>query len=189
MSQPFPLLLTERLRLRQIVNSDVDELFRLNSDADWMRWSGNDPLTERSQVDHILEWYAALMTTGTGLRWGLERKHDGRLIGTCGFFAWNKFWQSCLTGYEIAQDCCAQGYMREALTAIFDYGFEDLQLHRVQAEPHPDNTASIGLATRLGFRFEGVHREQAFWSGRFHDLHCYSLLKQEWHAVRSNHVG
>jgi ribosomal-protein-alanine N-acetyltransferase len=75
--------------------------------------------------------------------------------------------------------------MREALSSVLAYGFSNMQLHRVQAETHPDNAASIGLATRLGFRFEGVHREQAFWGGRFHDLNCYSLLDSDWHSPSS----
>jgi ribosomal-protein-alanine N-acetyltransferase len=87
-------------------------------------------------------------------------------------------------GYEIARECRAQGYMREALVAVLEYGFTEMGLHRIQAETHPDNAASSGLATRLGFRFEGVHREQGFWSGSFHDLNCYSLLRPEWRINR-----
>jgi ribosomal-protein-alanine N-acetyltransferase len=104
------------------------------------------------------------------------------LIGTCGLFRWNKSWRNCVVGYEIARDCRAQGYMKEALTAVLEFGFNEISLHRIQAEMHPDNNASIALATRLGFRFEGVHREQAFWSGRYHDLNCYSLLAGEWRS-------
>ncbi|MGH8808955.1 MAG: GNAT family N-acetyltransferase, partial [Noviherbaspirillum sp.] len=117
-----------------------------------------------------------------GFRWGLERLQDRRLIGTCGLFRWNKSWRNCVIGYEIERGCQGHGYMQEALVAVLDYGFDMMHLHRVQAETHPDNQASIRLATRLGFRLEGVHREQAYWGGSFHDLNCYSLLEREWRA-------
>jgi ribosomal-protein-alanine N-acetyltransferase len=182
MNQPFPHLITPRLRLRQIERSDADALFAIHSDAAWMRWYGVDPITERSQAGQLAEFFASWSGVGTGFRWGLERKQDRRLIGTCGLFRWNKSWHNCVIGYEIARGCHGRGYMREALDAILAYGFTEMGLHRIQAETHPDNAASIGLAARFGFRFEGVHRGQAFWSGRFHDLNCYALLEPEWRA-------
>jgi len=60
-----------------------------------------------------------------------------------------------------------------------------MQLHRVQAEAHGSNTGSIALVQRMGFQFEGIHRENASWNGAFHDLHCYSMLEPEWRALRA----
>lgn len=184
-SQPFPALRTQRLQLRQILLSDAPALFAIHSDVEWMRWYGVEPVSEMAQAEQLAELFAGWFHAGTGFRWGLECLQDRRLIGTCGLFRWNRSWGNCVIGYEIARDRQAQGYMREALAAVLDYGFNSMHLHRIQAETHPQNLASIGLATRLGFRFEGVHREQAYWNGRFHDLNCYSLLENEWRAQAS----
>lgn len=183
MNSPFPVITTERLCLRQIKPSDADALFTIHSDVEWMRWYGVDPINRHYQARQLAELFASWFPAGTGFRWGLELKHDNRLIGTCGLFRWNKSWHNCVIGYEIARDLHGQGYMWEALTAVLDYGFNEMQLHRIQAETHPDNAASIRLATRLGFRFEGVHREQAFWADNYHDLNCYSLLEREWRLL------
>jgi ribosomal-protein-alanine N-acetyltransferase len=189
MNLPFPNLSTPRLNLREISGSDADALFAIHSDMAWMRWYGVDPITERFQADQLAEFFASWHVAGTGFRWGLERKDNRRLIGTCGLFRWNRSWHNCVIGYEIARGCRRQGYMREALEAVLEYGFTEMGLHRIQAETHPDNAASSGLATRLGFRFEGVHREQGFWSGSFHDLNCYSLLRPEWRISRINRIN
>lgn len=189
MNQEFPQLHTARLHLRQILPSDAPALFAIHSDVEWMRWYGVDPLTEPSQAVELAELFAAWFNAGTGFRWALERRSDGRLIGTCGLFRWNKSWRNCVIGYEVGRDCQRQGYMREALAAILDYGFGSMQLHRIQAETHPDNQASIALAARLGFRFEGVHREQAYWGSRFHDLNCYSLLAHDWYALNKSPIS
>lgn len=180
MTASFPVLTTSRLLLRQVEASDSEALFHIHSDAEWMRWYGIEPVTELAQAQQLAEMFASWFVAGTGFRWVLERHEDGRTIGTCGLFRWNKSWHNCLTGYEIARDCQQQGYMREALTAILDFGFRVMLLHRIQAETHPANIASISLAKAVGFQLEGIHREQAFWSGKFHDLHCYSLLEQDW---------
>jgi len=147
-----------------------------------MRWYGVDPITTQAQAEERAELFSGWFHAGTGFRWGLERISDSQLIGTCGLFRWNKSWHNCVVGYELRPDCNGQGYMREALEAILDFGFSSMLLHRIQAEMHPANQASIGLATRMGFQLEGVHREQAFWGSRFHDLNCYSLLKHDWQA-------
>lgn len=184
MPHAFPLLHTRRLNLRQIVPADAPALFSIHSDVEWMQWYGVDPITSLVEAEHLADLFASWFVAGTGFRWALERKQDRQLIGTCGLFRWNKSWRNCVIGYEIKRAHQRQGYMREAVSAILDYGFDVMSLHRVQAETHPDNQASIGLATRLGFRFEGVHREQAYWDGRFHDLNCYSLLQHDWHILR-----
>lgn len=183
MTQSFPHLHTARLHLRQIKPSDAPALLAIHSDTEWMRWYGVDPISDIEQADQLAELFAGWFKAGTGYRWALERVQDHRLIGTCGLFRWNKSWRNCVIGYEILRDCHGQGYMREALAAVLDYGFHGMHLHRIQAETHPDNQASIGLATRLGFRFEGVHREQAFWGGCYHDLNCYSLLDRDWREL------
>lgn len=183
MTEPsFPQLQTSRLYLRQIRSTDAPALFSIHSDFEWMKWYGIDPLTDESQADQLAELFSGWFHAGTGFRWGLERISDRKLIGTCGLFRWNKSWRNCVIGYEIHRDCHGQGYMREALEAVLEYGFNRMLLHRIQAETHSQNLPSIGLAMRMGFRFEGVHREQAFWGGRFHDLNCYSLLEREWRA-------
>lgn len=185
MTRHFPHLDTPRLRLRPIAPADAAALFAIHADIGWMRWYGVDPVTDMAQAEQLAEMFAGWFHAGTGFRWGLERRQDGRLIGTCGLFRWNRSWRNCVIGYEILRECHGQGYMREALIEVVDYGFSRMFLHRIQAEMHPDNLASIGLATRLGFLFEGVHREQAFWNGKYHDLQCYSLLEREWRTLRN----
>lgn len=178
----FPFIRTPRLALRRIQPADAQALFGIYSNPDVMRWYGLDPMTEMGQVEGFMQSFEAVLQAGAGVRWGLERVSDNRLLGTCGFFRWNREWSNCMLSYELAHDCHRQGYMREALCAVLQYGFFDMRLHRVQIEMHQENAASRGLAASLGFCFEGMHRENAFWAGRFHDSHIYSLLAREWDA-------
>lgn len=180
MSARFPHLTTTRLRLREIVPADADALLQIHSDTANMRWFGVDTMQSREEAEHLVTVFNGLLADGTGARWGIVRRDDNRLIGTCGFFRWNRGWHSCLIGFELCSAMQRIGYMGEAVAAIVDYGFRHMALHRIQAESHPQNIASINLLTGLGFQFEGVHRQQGFWNGKFHDLNCYSLLKSEW---------
>ena len=185
MNADFPQLKTARLQLREIRASDAAALYLIHSDALGMRWFGVDPLTAPAQAELLADQFASAFAAGTGMRWAIVRHGEDQLIGTCGLFRWNRNWRSCLIGYELARPMQRRGYMREALHAVFDYGFGPMALHRIQAESHADNTASISVLTSCAFRFEGIHREQGFWHGTYHDLNCYGLLTQDWAAHRN----
>jgi UDP-4-amino-4,6-dideoxy-N-acetyl-beta-L-altrosamine N-acetyltransferase len=65
-------------------------------------------------------------------------------------------------------------------TTALDYAFNDLALHKVCGQALDFNEASICFHEALGFLKEGVLREQHLIGGRFHDLYCFGLLKNEW---------
>ena len=68
--------------------------------------------------------------------------------------------------------------MHEALSIVLAWGFEHMSLNRIEAQIHPENHASIKLATRLGFVCEGHLREAGFWLGAHRDLLQYALLRR-----------
>ncbi|MBV8467143.1 MAG: GNAT family N-acetyltransferase [Burkholderiales bacterium] len=177
----FPLLLTQRLVLRELVPDDAEALFDIHSDEQVMRWFGADPIATVDQAKQLIAMFADWRTPpASGTRWAIVRRADDQLLGTAGLFKWNRSWHNCVLGYELGRAYWSMGYMQEALHAMLDYGFSTMHLHRVQAEIHPDNAASIRVVQRLGFSYEGTHRQQGFWGQRFHDLQCFSLLASEW---------
>jgi len=181
----FPTLETERLRLREIVAADAPTLFAIHSDVAAMRWFGTDPLTELAQAEKLVETFASWRKLpNPGVRWGIETRADGRLVGTCGLFKWNRGWQSCSLGYELAAGAQGRGLMKEALAAALAWGFVQMALHRVEAQIHPDNAASIVLVRGLGFVEEGCGREAGFWLGEHQDLLQFGLLRREFAAQR-----
>ena len=67
------------------------------------------------------------------------------------------------------------------MTVVFDamaWGFEHMELNRVEAHVHPENAASIKLLRTLGFVQEGHLREAGFWRGEHHDLLQFALLRR-----------
>jgi ribosomal-protein-alanine N-acetyltransferase len=71
-----------------------------------------------------------------------------------------------------------KGYMKEALKAIIDYGYEVMNLHRIEAVVYPENKTSIKSLINLGFNREGLLQEYAFFRNIYQDLIMFSLLKK-----------
>jgi RimJ/RimL family protein N-acetyltransferase len=76
------------------------------------------------------------------------------------------------------------GYASEALVPLVDYGFEHLDLNRIEAVINPVNTASARVLGRLGFQHEGTQRERYVERGETSDGGLYGLLRREWQANR-----
>lgn len=178
----FPILRTERLRLRELLPADAPALFAIHGDAEAMRWFGSDPLTSLAEAERLVEVFAGWRRLpNPGTRWGLERLSDGALVGSCGLFNWNRAWRRCTLGYELAREAQGRGLMAEALRRVLDWGFapEGMGLNRIEAMIHPENQPSLRLVEGLGFRREGLLREVAFWGGRHQDLEMHAVLARE----------
>jgi [ribosomal protein S5]-alanine N-acetyltransferase len=176
----FPTLETDRLILREISGSDAAALFAIHGDIEAMRWFGSDPVPDIEGARGLIEIFAGWrILPNPGTRWGLQLKTNPTLIGTCGLFKWNRSWRSCAIGYELGAAHQGKGFMAEAVNAMIDWGFEAMELNRIEATIHPMNRPSITMAQRLGFVEEGRLREGGYWGGRFEDFLLFSLLRSD----------
>lgn len=83
-------------------------------------------------------------------------------------------------GYAIRADKWGHGYASDAARTLVNFGFNQLDLHRVSAAIGPDNVASIAVVKRLGMQYEGRIRHHVFTNGAWRDSLLYSILADEW---------
>ena len=146
-----------------------------------MRWFGADPMKTSAEAERLIEIFSEWRKLpAPGIRWGIVRTSDQKLIGTCGLFKWNRAWRVCTIGYELAREARGHGYMQEALTAAITWGLREMELNRIEAQIYGKNEPSIKLAEKLGFQLEGNLRQLGYWHEQFHDLSGYALLKNGW---------
>lgn len=187
-SQPilFPALETDRLILRQLTLEDTPFVFQHFSDPLVTQYLMDEPpLTDEDQAKDIIHFYAE-PEGKTHNRWGIVRKADQRLIGTCGFHRWEKAYYRTDLGYDLSPDCWGQGYMTEALRAVIKNGFERMQLNRMDAYVYVHNHRSLNLLDKFGFKKEGLLRDYFYLDGIFYDHYLLGLLRRDWEA-NSNH--
>jgi RimJ/RimL family protein N-acetyltransferase len=90
-------------------------------------------------------------------------------------------------GIQIGEkDCWSQGYGREAIGLVLAYGFNTLNLHRIELTVYADNTRGIRCYEQCGFKAEGRKRQAHFGQGRYHDVLIYGILAEEFRVPRDN---
>lgn len=180
----FPVLETERLRLRMIRPADITAVFEIFGDENVTRYYGLETYTSIDQAAERIAIYRQNFAKRRSIRWGITSKEDNWLIGTVGIMNWKPRFFNAALGYDLAQRYWRQGIMFEALTAVLNYAFTTMQMNRLEAFVMPKNKPSSQLLEKLGFQNEGLMREYGYWRGEFHDLVLYSLLKGDWREGR-----
>lgn len=179
--QEFPIIQTERLILRQMTLKDTNSVFAIRSDYEVTKYNIGKAYTEKSQAEDLIKGIQEEYEEQKAVRWGITLKPENTVIGMIGFNYWHQVDDRGSIGFDLAQTYWRKGIMREAVTALINFGFTEMKLHRIEADASIYNTASIGLLKSLGFQQEGIQREQYYEDGAYHDLLIFALLERDWH--------
>ncbi len=164
--------------------ADAPFWLRNFADPDVVAFTAYEPPADLEAAKAEIAQYATRpFEQGTGIRWGMALRPAGELIGTLGYHQWVRDGADrARLGYDLLREHRGRGLMTEALRAVVAHGFGTMGLRRIEVLIDPVNGASIRLVERLGFRREGVLRENTFFRGRFIDDAIYALLASDWQA-------
>jgi [ribosomal protein S5]-alanine N-acetyltransferase len=184
----FPVLTTERLLLRQVTLNDAEWYLAYFSKPEIVRGQGYAPPADLEAArGELTRYFIDSLAEHWGLRWGLALREQAveaaraPLIGSAGYYGFDPEAHVAELGADLSPEHWGRGLMSEALTAIIDFGFERLEVNRVQALILPHNVRSRRMVARLGFTEEGTLREHGLDEhGRPCDDVMYSLLRREW---------
>jgi RimJ/RimL family protein N-acetyltransferase len=176
----FPTLETKRLLLKELGPEEMKEIFTTCSDEEIMGLYG---YTTNEEVETEKNKFELGMTTyRTSFKsFLIEEKSSGNIIGRSGFHNWYDMHKRAELGYALSDESAKRkGYTTEAVRAIIKYGFEEMDLNRIEAFVGPHNTPSLKIVRGLGFTEEGTLREHFCKNGVMEDSVCFSLLKKEY---------
>jgi len=175
---PFKNLETERLFLRRIDTIDVDAVLELRGNPQTMKYIPR-PLvkTKEDALEHIA-MINEKIDNSTGINWVITLKDNPKLIGIIGHYRIQPENYRAEIGYMILPQYHGKGIATEAIKAVVEYGFEEMQLHSLEAIIDPENQASEKVLLKSGFVKEAHIKENEFYDGKFIDTVIYSLLRK-----------
>jgi len=184
---PFPELLTERLRLRFLDMEDAVGYFEIRSNDQVMEYLARPKAETIEDAAAVIKRVHDSIQKNTGICWALCLKEDPKIIGTIGFYRTQPEHYRTEIGYELHPDFWKKGIMSEAMRAVLDYAFHKMNFHSVEANIDPINKKSRDILVRNHFLKEAHFRENYFFEGRFTDSAIYSLLKSR-HVAMTGQV-
>ncbi len=106
---------------------------------------------------------------------------DNKIIGAINLSQiFRKSFQNAYLGYSLGVDFTGKGYMTEAVEFILQHSFENLNLHRVEANVQPHNLASIKVLQRCGFTKEGFSRKYLKIDDKWCDHERWAIIVEDW---------
>ncbi len=147
----FPILATERLKLRQLLESDVEEIFSLRSDPKINQYLNRQPsITLEDSLNFIRKTNENIKNSPLKY-WAIELKDSKNIIGTICLFDFSDELKKCEIGYELLSNYQGKGIMYEATRAIIEYTFNTLGLKIIDACTHKNNHNSTKLLQKFNF--------------------------------------
>ncbi|WP_295712949.1 GNAT family protein [Mucilaginibacter sp.] len=152
-STQFPELHTHRLRLRELMFSDTQQLLAIRSNDDINRFIGRSSVQTAEAVNQFIAARRKDMIDKRSVYWGIELKCSGKLIGAICYWNLNDKAISAEIGYELLPSEQGKGLMKEAVDSVIAYGFDEMELNTITAWLSPANVKSVQLLERHHFSY------------------------------------
>ena len=173
------------VRLRAICKEDlplVTEYFNELDVAVGMRLNCIVPL----RLEDEEKWYENLQADGEkACLFAIENKETKEYMGGCGLHDISGKNRTGVVGIWIAKQFCGNGFGTDAMRVLIDFAFWEANLNKVNLGVYGFNKRAICSYEKVGFKIEGVIREQLFRFGRYHDEVKMGILRSEWEQLRN----
>jgi RimJ/RimL family protein N-acetyltransferase len=175
-----PILTGSKIILRPMMGDDAPAMFASLADEESMRLTGSQ---QTSTFEQVQQFCQKLYEADDRADYAITRQEDGLYVGEV---VLNEIdWLNRSANFRIAlasQQFFGKGYGSEATQLIIDYGFRQLNLHRIELEVFDFNPRAQHVYEKVGFVKEGVRRDVLLWQGQYHSAITMSLLAPEYLA-------
>lgn len=175
---------TPSLRLRPLVLSDAEAMHGIYADPETMKYWSSEPVEDLDGTRRRVQADLDAAADGSMAFWAITLKGEDKAIGKCVLLHYSPTNRRAEVGYVLNRQYWGKGLMLEAMQALIGHAFDDLGLHRLEADTDPENAASLRLLERLGFQREGLFRERWDVYGKWQDSVMLGLLKPDWLQAR-----
>ena len=173
------MITTSRFILKEIQDQDIQNIHKGLS---------NRKITEFYDVHfetledtkEQMDWYADLKKNKKGLWWCVFDKETHEFCGAGGYNDWHKTNRKAEIGFWLLQEHWGKGIMKEVMPKLFELGFNQLNLNRIEGYVVSDNMKCKNALEKINFQYEGTMRECEVKNDKTISVDIYSLLRSEW---------
>ena len=178
----LPTLRGAGVLLRALEPEDAGAVLAIFGEPEVVRWMAIARLRDEGEARAFIADIDRLAEAGTLFQWGIADggESGGEVVGTATLAHVDLRHRRAEVGFAVVPRLWGRRVVSRALPVLITHAFETLGLHRLEADVDPENTASLRVLERNGFRREGHLRERYTQGGRWHDAVLLGLLRREW---------
>lgn len=182
MASSVRVLEDEKVYLRPLEIEDTDVLYKsFNSDTEMRRFTGTQRVFTKIEIQNSFQNFSQ---DKTRVGFGIIRKEDDQLVGD---IALNEMYSPSNrdANFRIAifDTYVGHGYGTSATKLMLDYGFGILNLHRIELDVYSFNERAIHVYEKLGFKREGIKRDNWYYDHKYYSSVVMSILEDEYREL------
>ena len=147
---PFPQLGTKNFLLRQLLDSDDQNIFILRSDERVLKYLGKARAESIDEARAFISKISKGITVNEWIYW-VVTNNKVEFLGTICLWNLSEDKKRADIGFELLPEHFGRGIMQEVIPTILDYGFNTMQLNAIDGDVDPGNIKSIKLMEKFEF--------------------------------------
>ena len=176
---------TDRLILRRFQYLDNEAMLKYWVADEKIQSLYSEPVyTTKEAVKELLDKYIGSYEKNDYYRWAIVEKNTGECIGQIAYFLVDSKNHFAEIEYCIGSNFQCMGFATEATKAVIAYGFEKMNLHKVQICTKTINEPSKRVIEKCGFTYEGTLRDYFYMNGEYVGRLYFSMLRSEFENWR-----
>ncbi|MFD2045429.1 GNAT family N-acetyltransferase [Ornithinibacillus salinisoli] len=179
---PIKFLEGKRVYVRPIEKEDLDWFYhKALWENEGRRLTGTQAVFSRSGLQN---WFENAVEDSGRIDLIICLQKNDQPIGEMAMLDINHINRNAIVRISIFEkDYWGNGYGTEALSLLIEFGFEIYNLHRIGLDVFSFNKRGIKAYEKLGFKQEGIIRDELFYNGQYHDSILMGVLKDEFIKV------
>lgn len=184
--QMKPTIKGDKVILRPFEQEDWRKMLPILEEPEVNRLTGsvvnddeaNKPISQE-EIERIKQWYQSRNQQTDRLDLAIIEKETGELVGEVVFNDYNETTQNVNFRILIGAKYCNKGLGTEAVALFLQYGFEVLNIHKVELDVYSFNPRAEKVYRKNGFVLEGIKREDISYNGEYFDTKVFGLLRKD----------
>jgi Acetyltransferases, including N-acetylases of ribosomal proteins len=171
---------TDNLQLRKLSLSDSKDIFEFTSNpitTEYLTWYPHqDVNTTKEFIVSVIKKYEENLPS----QWAIVKKEVNKVVGITGFITVSYEHLKGEVAFVLSPEVWGQGIMKEALLQVYDFGFNILNLVRIEAKADTENNQSAKALIKSGMKYEGTLRNYLIIKNKQRSFNFYSILNSEY---------
>jgi RimJ/RimL family protein N-acetyltransferase len=182
-----PVLIGEKIILRPFEEKDWEIMYEILGEPDLKKLTGSVTsdeeaynITPPEEREKIRQWYMTRNEQNNRLDLAIVSKESNQIIGEVVFNEYDEDTDNVNFRVLLSEASCNRGVGTEAISIFIQYGMEELELHKISLEVYSFNPRAERVYQKVGFKQEGIKREDFIYNQKYIDTKIYGLLKEDY---------